>query len=226
MRSIKKSIFVFGAVAIVLLMVSTAIATNALLPRITLNKSALNEVPMDQNEIFVDPDIYLTANQLPSLREAVEQIKDKEIKELIEQIILEIKNTGFVDSDYIQTIAADSASRNYIYKGDQVGIHAGELSGTGPGRAWMPLGLKMAGATGVLFVAFLPHFLFWKCDKDYCKDKPVDIWVGSSDKHITTEHSGFAIGFIGYACERYYVPWDWDVSIEMHGLASFIIIVY
>jgi len=217
----KKYEIVFGAVAIALLMVSSATAVIVPQTQQTQIKTvpAVDQGSTVQNDVYVDPKIYLTGDDLPGLREMLGETDDQETRELVEQTISVIESKGFVNSNDI---------KGFLKPGSGViGVYSGWISGVSGGWAKIPLGLKFIWPFGeyitIFYACFLPHTVKWNATRE--GDADVDIKIGD-DVHLTTLHKGIATWFYPgdvFQCIRYEAGKSVGV-FQIDGESKFIVI--
>jgi hypothetical protein len=126
MIKIKKNKIFLGAILIVFLIVSSTTAMSTQ-PTKKAHK-AIEE--NEDNEIYVQPGVFLTKMKLPKLKEAYEKIEDPEFKLIVEKIIekLEQGSKKVLTSKDIKNILVDLGLFNFdVYVGLVAG-HAGGMS--------------------------------------------------------------------------------------------------
>lgn len=117
-----------GTVIISLLMISSATAINVL--------QSDTATSMKKN-VFIDPNIFLTKDQVSKLQQAVQFIDDSKDKAIVQQIIQTLQVKGKVDSDEIKDIVCKLNIYDRSFYAGFVAAHGG------------------AGSVG----GFPPHFL-------------------------------------------------------------------
>jgi hypothetical protein len=201
----KAIISIFGAVVIAMMLIPGTIADDP-------DKPTDDGSTTESDGAYVDPDICLTSDDLPELRELSAQIEDDGAAQIVNQIISAIEDNGVVTGMQIGMM---------IYEGDGTGtqgieIYSGDIDGTFPGSIWIPFGKKVLGLDGYLIRSLLPHHMFWSVVSGAGQ---INLQVGDVTLHEA--HYGYALGFVGYA--RVY--WGTCNSIEVHGSSGFILVM-
>lgn len=236
MKKLKKTIIIFGAVAIALIMVSGATGTNVLqTAQIKKVESELQNNDLDlrlsssfgidtkntmdsqsqqnQNSVnnannHVKPGIYLSGKQKLFLRAALKFVDDPDVRLLLEQIIRKIELKGYVDSsDIAQIISDNNLELGTITSGFiETGDDNSRLCGGGFFCPRHPLNL---------ISAILPVCFYWRAFVDMMSH-PVKITIDGV--YITYENQGWAIAFSGLLSNAFF----WR-GMEIWGIAALII---
>lgn len=162
----------FGAIAITLLLITSATALPAR-PKLPVESS-------DNKTYNIDPDIYLTTEKLSMLYESLEYIDNSNVYQLVEGIIDEIEEKGCVNSDDIQGIED--------YLGLSFSVHVGWINSGGRGAAHCFPG-------EILPIPFPSIVVVW--DGDYDDTGSATTSINGIERY-SGDHSGFIIGFFGY----------------------------
>lgn len=169
-------------------MVSTATAVTV--PQ-TQQTSTINEPIVDQgstaqNDVYVDPNVRLTKDDLPLLKRSLDQIKDLDYKYVLQQIIKVITEKGIADSNSIREILLHSGTDiKDMYSACKVDADSN-------GEAFCFPGLIRSA----LFVFFSKGtILKWHGDNNYAGYD--HIYVKINNQEYTTKHEGVAIGYFG-----------------------------
>jgi len=220
----KRIVLIFGAIILTLLMISTATAVNITQTQNIKEITKKTEDKETKKEMYIDPNIKITKKDLLKLKVIAKTIKDQRYKELTKNIIQTIEKKGTLYSNDIRVILNDLNMLNTeVYSGPINGIaQCASLMVGIPGTI---IGLGNWIGPG-LFVAWQAYEQGNHYTKDYDK---VDFTFGWQGKHITENHDGFAITFIGIwsnalfpiSYYNYYCS-----SINILGLSQIIFINY
>jgi len=222
----KRIMMLFGVAIIALLMVSSANAIN--INKIKNNNEALeNKNSTNDNEIYVDPNIKLTKNLLPKLKQAYEKIEDPGYKELTKRIIQKIETQEIVKENDLKEILIELNMQN-------TEIYAGKITGS---AKWASaaisipfLILPISQGSTVFWLGPAP-FLSWNAammGPPYTNEH-IDFTIGIQGKHITEEHSGFALLFLGIWSSSTFIDMvqgSLGMSCFIAGWSPFILITY
>ena len=205
----KKKIIAIFVVAVTVMMLTPATIADE------PEKPTGDDSPPTDDRVYVDPDIYLTTEQLPELRDSIAYIEDDGVSQLVGQIISAIEANGVVTGMDIGMMVQEEGEI------DILGITAGIISGTAPGSVWVPLKAKLIGPGGIIWVALTPSIIIWHAYAEPWDDKEINMQVG--DNYLHDPHSGIGIGFVGWA--SYTMTWVNHApytDIEIQGAALFI----
>jgi len=218
MKKKGKYVLVIGAVVVVLLMVSSACAVS-----VVQESKAKNATENDSNEIYIDPNIYLTRKHLPLLKRSIRELDDDLIsKELLQHIIDVIEIKGEINSNEIRDIIQYSDV-------ELAGVHGpGFIFGHGPGTAWGFPFTILRIAFRILTAPIPSLIMGWEADNSQGGHVPPnsrDINVKLRSKVYDGNHRGFAIGYIGLAyIHLEIVGVDWyEFDLAGIGLLFFVI---
>jgi len=178
----KKYIIIFGAVAIALLMISTVTAVDTPGSSITKNCSVVcNE------EVFIDPDIFLTTDDLPTLYATLPYINDEDFDyiQILQDIIDLIEDKGFIDSSDMQGIIEDSGAEITAVYGPST------IATTSKTDGWANT------VPGMLRLGLLPRFGFW-ARYDYIPSINQYGWHLNIKGSPVSKGDGRAVGFFGF----------------------------
>jgi hypothetical protein len=130
-RTARKYVLIFTAVAISLLMISSATAVNIR----QLNKTDGILKTSEDDEVYIDPEFYLEGDaQKKLLEDALDEIDDSDIQLILNEMIKEMNNKEYVDNtdveDMVDTLSLtgvfpDMYSSKYI----DGGLFEGPLGG-------------------------------------------------------------------------------------------------
>ena len=212
----KRFVLVFGAIIITLLMISSATAIN--INQIKNIKEKLIQKNTEiEKEIYIDPNIELTNKQLPRLKLAVEKIEKPEYKELTQKIIQTIENKGIVKSGDLKNILVELNMQN-------TEIYSGKIIGHGE---W---GCSCFGFPGLLLHGWIGPGFWVNWNAHYHEPGDIiDFTVGTLNHHITEEHWGGGIPFIGFWRSFYRLDEQGNprhFSCKIFGWSPLIIIDY
>gem|GEM_PF-1464712 len=190
-----KNIMVFGAVAIALLMVSSATAVT--MPH---SNESLKSGPVVVGSInYVQPGIYLSGSeQRKILSDALISVDDLDAYQLLQAIIEKMDLKGFVDSNDIEQIISDN-NLNFSF------ITSGPIT-TGDTPCAGDL-LCLRRPLGISKIPVKYAMLFWWAYDWATYEWDVNVTV--STEKFTENHIGWAIGFSGisYVGSDYFGTW-------------------
>ena len=175
----KKYGIVFEAVAIVLLMVSSATAVTMS----QSNESTKSGTTVGSYESRVDPNIYLTKEKVPILIEELQYIDNPEVSALVKEIINTINEKGYVNSNDIKSI------ENKL--GTHLIVGTGFVSAGGSGRA---VSVFPGFFLSQIFYAGPSVFVSWEGLSGF--NTPTSTRINF--RTIDGDQWGCAIGFAGY----------------------------
>jgi len=188
----KKPILVLGAIAIVLLMVSSASAVNVIQSS-KMKKNLRSESCITNDAVYVDPNIRLGKNKISRLEISLDYLKNNEEWDFTEEIMLiegiikkiEMKGGFWVNDDDIREIIKGSSIK---------AVHSGFIAGKGPGICGCLPGL--VGSIRGRFIPFVGPRLVatwhgWIDDYE-------DLRVRIRGNEYSSEHKGTALLFTGF----------------------------
>jgi len=177
---------VLGAVAIVLLMISSATAV-----AMPLSNESSNSGASVTN--YVEPGIHISVMQKRILRAAINYVDDQDINLLLQEIV---KKKGPVDSNDIEEIIKKNDINIGTITFGRIETGGPDIAYPGQSGGWA----KCPRRPGCLIFTFLPiiflyiHAVFQE-SFDFSPDWPVQITIGG--EFINYEVRVLVIGFIG-----------------------------
>lgn len=188
------------AVFVVVVMVSSAIAVPISHKEIADNTS--KNYSNLKDEIYVDPNIRLTKDDLPLLRRSLNQIKDLDYKYVLQRIIKVIEEKEIADSNSIREILlhSDTGIKGIYFN---CNVYADSNGGAGcyPGNFRLSIFHFYFNKGGILR---------WTATNQGCYPGNEKIYVKIDTTEYTTEHEGIALGHFGL------------VTVWLNGLAHHI----
>lgn len=210
----KKSITIFGAVTITLLMISSATAVTIQ----QANESIESESIVNEQINYVNPDIYLSGlEQMNILLDALNFVDNPDVYLLLQEIIAVMETKGYVNSDDIEQIIND----NDLEVGT---ITFGQINTGGPAdpsRSGGIVGLcpRRPLCFGILVIPFSSFLYFCTYDQNDPNIYPhIPCQITIAGKYEGNPINwGFTVGFIGVAGR------EWGGVFQLHGAALLII---
>jgi len=215
MKSLKKNIGIFGAFFVVLVLFSNATV---------LSQEAIEKMENNfetENEVYIDPDIYLTRANLSMLKEALEYVENEDVYKLLEAIIQKIEEQGYVNNEDIKTIQEDL----YIF----LPIHTGFISSFGLGNCFPVPGFIRMGVTFFMKEWGPSLLVYWNgvYDKKYPSYSPqtyVNIGPLMGSPRYEGSHEGYIFCFVGRCSCGPGGP-NWAPTYNVLGAGVLIIVV-
>ena len=182
------------------------------------NKASASDSPGTEDGIYVDPNIRLTKKDLPKFKQALQQIKDPQYKELTQKIIKTIENKGYADSVDIKNILIElGMADTYSFSGRIDGMDnlAGAASGLNPLKV-RPLFLWGKGPVHAGWLGF-----------ELCLQWSATGWPGFNigGNEVTFKHTGIAYCFFGVWSQgilSFTTPYK--TYCEIHGSSPLIVV--
>ncbi|MCK4364698.1 MAG: hypothetical protein KAW45_01470 [Thermoplasmatales archaeon] len=171
-----------------------------------------SNIYVENSNIYVDPNICIGYNEARVLENMLCYVESVEDKALVQEIINRVEDHGFVDSEDLEFILVDlGMTGTHIYSGSFVGYASCSSMMVGFPNVLMPFGF--------IYTAML----FWHTGTD-----DMDLIMGMLDNHVTENHAGFAVTYLGYwslntIYENGFPYCNW---FEVDGWSPFICITY
>ena len=165
------------------------------------------------NVNYIDSNIKITKSLLPDLRQAYNNVNDKDYKLILGKIINLVETKGVVNSDDIKQILSDPSLRgeywNFFFSRPMYTC-----------VDWCPGSL----IPHIIRMLSFGCFLYWEACCSYWPGETVDVCVGPCE--YTNTHSGLAISFVGFAMQTctYNPNTGPETHMDFGGVGAFLFV--